>query len=77
MIKRCILHILEHGTIPAVALALAIAPTNSRSWQKTRFHRTYKASDKNTVSGAEGRNDDLGDERPRARLSFYGGSTPN
>ena len=34
MIKRCILHILEHGTVPAVALALAIAPTNSRSWQR-------------------------------------------
>jgi hypothetical protein len=34
MIKRCILHILEHGTVPAVALALAIAPTNNRSWQR-------------------------------------------
>jgi hypothetical protein len=34
MIKRCILYILEHGTVPAVALALAIAPTNSRSWQR-------------------------------------------
>jgi hypothetical protein len=34
MIKRCILQILEHGTVPAVALALAIAPTNSRSWQR-------------------------------------------
>ena len=34
MIKHCILHILEHGTVPAVALALAIAPTNSRSWQR-------------------------------------------
>jgi len=33
MIKRCLLHILEHGTVPAVALAVAIAPTNSRSWQ--------------------------------------------
>jgi hypothetical protein len=31
MIKRCILYILEHGTVPTVALALAIAPTNSRS----------------------------------------------
>jgi hypothetical protein len=26
--------ILEHGTIPAVALALAIAPINSRGWQR-------------------------------------------
>jgi nitroreductase len=34
MIKRWSLHILEHGTVPAVALALAIAPTNSRSWQR-------------------------------------------
>jgi hypothetical protein len=34
MIKRWLLHILEHGTVPAVALALAIAPTNSRSWQR-------------------------------------------
>jgi hypothetical protein len=34
MIKRCILYILEHGSVPAVALALAIAPTNSRSRQK-------------------------------------------
>jgi hypothetical protein len=31
MIKRCLLYILEHGSVPAVALALAIAPTNSRS----------------------------------------------
>ena len=37
MIKRCILHILEHGTVPAVALALAIAPNNSRSWQRHDF----------------------------------------
>jgi hypothetical protein len=34
MIKRSILYILEHGTIPAVALALAIAPNNNRSWQR-------------------------------------------
>jgi hypothetical protein len=34
MIKRCILYILEHGTVPTVALALAISPTNSRSWQR-------------------------------------------
>jgi hypothetical protein len=34
MIKRCILYILEHGSVPAVALALAIAPTNSRSRQR-------------------------------------------
>ena len=34
MIKRCLLYILEHGSVPAVALALAIAPTNNRSWQK-------------------------------------------
>jgi hypothetical protein len=34
MIKRGLLQILEHGTVPAVALALAIAPTNSRSWQR-------------------------------------------
>jgi hypothetical protein len=34
MIKRWLLHILEHGTVPAVALAVAIAPTNSRSWQR-------------------------------------------
>jgi len=33
MIKRCILYILEHGSVPAVALALAIAPTYSRSRQ--------------------------------------------
>jgi hypothetical protein len=34
MIRRCILCILEHGSVPAVALALAIAPTNSRSRQR-------------------------------------------
>ena len=34
MIKRFLLQILEHGTVPAVSLALAIAPTNSRSWQR-------------------------------------------
>jgi hypothetical protein len=34
MIKRCLLYILEHGSVPAVALALAIAPTNSRSRQQ-------------------------------------------
>jgi hypothetical protein len=34
MIKRWLLQILEHGTVPAVALALAIAPTDSRSWQR-------------------------------------------
>ena len=34
MIKHCILYILEHGSVPAVALALAIAPTNSRSRQR-------------------------------------------
>ena len=42
MIKRCILHILEHGTVPAVALALAIAPTNSRSWQRHDFTEPEK-----------------------------------
>jgi hypothetical protein len=34
MVKRWLLQILEHGTVPAVALALAIAPTDSRSWQR-------------------------------------------
>jgi hypothetical protein len=29
--------ILEHGTIPAVALALAIAPINSSGWQRHGF----------------------------------------
>jgi hypothetical protein len=42
MIKRCLLHILEHGTVPAVALALAIAPTNSRSWQRHDFTDSTK-----------------------------------
>ena len=42
MIKHCILHILEHGTVPAVALALAIAPTNSRSWQRHDFTEPTK-----------------------------------
>jgi hypothetical protein len=42
MIKRCILHILEHGTVPAVALALAIAPTNSRSWQRRDLNEPPK-----------------------------------
>jgi hypothetical protein len=31
MIKRFMLYILEHGAVPAVALALAISPANSRS----------------------------------------------
>ena len=35
MIKRCILYILEHGSVPAVALALAIAPTNSGAGKET------------------------------------------
>ena len=42
MIKHCILHIMEHGTVPAVALALAIAPTNSRSWQRHDFTEPTK-----------------------------------
>jgi hypothetical protein len=34
MIKGFILQILEHGTVPAVALALAVAQTNRQSWQR-------------------------------------------
>jgi hypothetical protein len=34
VIKSWLLHILEHGTIPAVALAFAIALTNNGSWQR-------------------------------------------
>jgi hypothetical protein len=33
-LKAIVTAILEHGTIPAVALALAIAPANSRGWQR-------------------------------------------
>jgi hypothetical protein len=42
MIKRCTLYILEHGSVPAVALALAIAPTNSRSWQRDNLTEPTK-----------------------------------
>jgi len=42
MIKRCILYALEHGTVPTVALALAIAPTNSRSWQRHHLNEPLK-----------------------------------
>ena len=34
MIKRWFLHILEHGTVPAVVLAFAIALTNSEHWPR-------------------------------------------
>ena len=37
IIKRWLLQFLEHGTIPAVVLALAIAPTDSRNWQRPDF----------------------------------------
>jgi hypothetical protein len=42
MIKRFILYILEHGSVPAVALALAIAPTNSRSRQRDNLTEPTK-----------------------------------
>jgi hypothetical protein len=42
MIKRCILYVLEHGSVPAVALALAIAPTNSRSRQRDNLTEPAK-----------------------------------
>ena len=57
--------------------ANSVKSTHLQELAKTRPHRTYKGSDKNTVFDAQGRYDDLGDERPRARLSFYGGSTPD
>jgi hypothetical protein len=34
MIKHWFLQILEHGTVPAVVLAFAIALTNSEHWQR-------------------------------------------
>ena len=34
MIKRWLNPVLEHGCVPAVALALAVTPINSRSWQR-------------------------------------------
>ena len=37
IIKRWLLQFLEHGTVPAVVLALAIAPTDSRIWKRHDF----------------------------------------
>jgi hypothetical protein len=37
LIKRWLLQFLEHGTVPAVILALAIAPTDSRIWKRHNF----------------------------------------
>jgi hypothetical protein len=51
MIKRCILYILEHGSVPAVALALAIAPTNSRSRQRDNLTEPTKPVTKIVLSG--------------------------
>ena len=34
MIRSWLLQVLEHGTVPAIVLALAIAPINSSSWQR-------------------------------------------
>jgi hypothetical protein len=50
MIKRCILYILEHGSVPAVALALAIAPTNSRSRQRDDLTEATKPVRKVVIS---------------------------
>jgi hypothetical protein len=33
MIRRRLLQLLEHGTVPTMVLAIAIAPPDSRSWQ--------------------------------------------
>jgi hypothetical protein len=57
MIKRCILYILEHGTVPAVALALAIAPTNSRSWLRHDLTEPTKPVTK--ILGSEPRADTM------------------
>ena len=67
MIKRCILYILEHGSVPAVALALAIAPTNSRSRQRDDLTELTKPVRK--VGLSERREDSmtLVTERLRAR----------
>ena len=75
MIKRWLLHILEHGTVPAVALALAIAPTNSRSWQRHDLPPPIKRGTEILFFGTHDRYNDLGGERPRARRSFDEGST--
>jgi hypothetical protein len=37
IIKRWLLQFLEHGTVPTVVLAVAIAPTDSRIWQRHEF----------------------------------------
>jgi hypothetical protein len=57
MIKRCILYILEHGSVPAVALALAIAPTNSRSRQ--RDHLTEPTKPVTKIGLSEPREDSM------------------
>ena len=33
-LEAIVIAILEHGTVPAVALALAMAPINNRTWQR-------------------------------------------
>jgi hypothetical protein len=42
MIRRWLLQVLEHGTVPAIVLALAIAPTNSSSWQRNDLGKPTK-----------------------------------
>jgi hypothetical protein len=54
MIKRWILYILEHGSVPALALALAIAPTNSKSRQKDELTQPAKPVTKMVLSKPRG-----------------------
>jgi hypothetical protein len=69
MIKRWLLHILEHGSVPAVALALAIAPTNSRSGRRNDLPQSRERGTEIGLFGAHDRYNDLGNERLRARRS--------
>ncbi len=58
MIRRRLLQLLEHGTVPTMALAIAIAPSDSRSWQthdltkpaKLRTDVLFSASTTGTMS---------------------------
>jgi hypothetical protein len=58
MIRRRLLRLLEHGTVPAMALAIAIASADSRSWQrhdltkpaKLRTNVLFSASTRGTMT---------------------------
>src|ERR1700730_1024753 len=76
MIRSWLLQVLEHGTVPAIVLALAIAPINSSSWQRHDLTKPTKLR-KGVLFSASTTGAMTKTERPRARHSFDEGSIPD